>query len=276
MLEKQIKNYLCSGFEQQLFDAAILNLDDNTNALSLNNFTYAIRELIRHFLFRLAPDNEIQKACWYNEQKNANGIVVITRYQRIKFAIQRWFSDDFLENGLQLNINETITNLKNDIDALSKYTHIEPTTFGVSPQIKVMESLQVLGDVLRFFMDINECVGKVRESIITNVTNELDTLFSIETFDDIDILSTHSSIEASVIEQYNLTEHEDHIDIFVSGHVKTRLQIGSNSDLRNDDGYETYELFPFSATCSALIKNANGVIEYTKPDINFDTDSWFN
>ncbi|WP_414863271.1 hypothetical protein [Pseudomonas chlororaphis] len=41
------------------------NLEDKQNKLRFNNFAYAMRELARHVLKRLAPDDKVLKCAWY-------------------------------------------------------------------------------------------------------------------------------------------------------------------------------------------------------------------
>jgi len=50
-----LAKFLQAGFEQELYASAFQNLANLNNKLRFNNFAYAIRELIRHILNRLAP-----------------------------------------------------------------------------------------------------------------------------------------------------------------------------------------------------------------------------
>lgn len=63
-LEKTIKKHLKSEFQKELLKVSVHNLEQN-NKLRFNNFAYSIRELVRHFLKDLAPDNEIQSCLWF-------------------------------------------------------------------------------------------------------------------------------------------------------------------------------------------------------------------
>lgn len=273
-LEKTIINHLSTDFERELFNAAIKNLDD-TNVLNLNNFAYAIRELIRNFLERLAPDEKVKGAPWYTEVLNAENKVVISRVQRMEYAIHGWLSNEFLEDVLDLNITDTIVDLKMSIGKMSKYTHISPGTFNIPEPQKTEEALTMLNNLLRFLTDIEECKTRVRNVIIEDFNTKIDNIFSIETFDDIDILSTHSTIENFMIHNIMLKELGSVIDVEVLGTVYTRLQVGSDGDVRRDDGYVTYHAFPFRASCEANIQNTTGEILYEEPDIHIDTCSFF-
>ena len=94
------------GFELQLFEAAINNLNDDTNILSANNFAYSIRELIGNILERLAHDDDVKGAPWYIPEKNQYDEIVITRRQRIKYAVQKWFLDDYAKEILHITLDD--------------------------------------------------------------------------------------------------------------------------------------------------------------------------
>ena len=273
-LEKAIIGHLAVGFERELFNAAIKNLDD-TNVLNLNNFAYAIRELVRNFLERLAPNGQVEGAPWYTEVRNANNQVTISRVQRMEYAIHGWLSNEFLKNVLKLDITDTITDLKKSIDKMSKYTHISPETFNLPEPQKKREALEMLNNLMRFLMDIEECKSRVHKTIIEDFKTNIDEMFTIATFDDIDILSTHSSIKSFGIQNIILKELGSIINIEVLGFVRTRLQIGSDGDVRRDDGYVTHLDFPFKASCEANIQNTMGRIIYGEPYIRIDTNSFY-
>lgn len=273
-LEKAIVGHLATDFERELFDAAIKNLDD-TNVLNLNNFAYAIRELVRNFLERLAPDEKVKGAPWYVEVLNADKKVTISRAQRMEYAIHGWLSNEFLKNVLKLDITDTITDLKKSIDKMSKYTHISPETFNLPEPQKTREALEMLNNLLRFLMDIEECKSRVHNTIVKDFSTNINEIFSVETFDDIDILSTHSTIKSFMIQNIILKELGSTINVEVLGFVHTRLQIGSDGDVRRDDGYVTYLDFPFQASCEANIQNTIGRIIYGEPNIHIDTNSFY-
>lgn len=66
---------LSTQFERDLFRAAIKNITHSSSPIRFNNFAYAIRELTRHVLKRLAPDENVLKSQWYkNELEIENGI----------------------------------------------------------------------------------------------------------------------------------------------------------------------------------------------------------
>lgn len=98
-------------FEHDLCDAAFDNLNVK-NRLRFNNFAYSIRELTRHILYRLAPDVDIKCCSWYKPTKNENGKVVITRADRINYAIYGGFDNNALfAMGLKDDIDKARKNL---------------------------------------------------------------------------------------------------------------------------------------------------------------------
>ena len=96
-------------FEHDLCDAAFDNLNVK-NRLRFNNFAYSIRVLTRHILYRLAPDVDIKCCSWYKPTKNENGKVVITRADRINYAIYGGFDN----NALCENCHPRLTTVGQD------------------------------------------------------------------------------------------------------------------------------------------------------------------
>uniref|UniRef100_UPI0028898E3F pPIWI-associating nuclease domain-containing protein n=1 Tax=Prevotella nigrescens TaxID=28133 RepID=UPI0028898E3F len=104
----------------------------------------------------------------------------------------------------------------------------------------------------------------------------LETMY-METFDEVDILSTHSTIEEYSIQDLTIERITDRdLKCDVQGIVKVRLQYGSNYDIRNDDGYVTDMSFPFNSsfTCTLTEEGIeNYVIEQDSIDV--DTSSFY-
>lgn len=72
-MNERITEILTQGFERELYTAALNNLADSSNPLRLNNFAYAMRELTRHVLHRLAPDESVRKCRWYRDESRPAG-----------------------------------------------------------------------------------------------------------------------------------------------------------------------------------------------------------
>jgi len=104
-LANQVRTQLTTDFERKIFDASMQNLADASNPLRTSNFAYALRELSRHFLHRLAPDDSITKCNWYVPYHNQLGKEVITRAQRIQFAVHGGLSESFVTNTLDVDLD---------------------------------------------------------------------------------------------------------------------------------------------------------------------------
>lgn len=274
-IKDQILPYLKAPFEKELFEAALVNLNDSNNKLRLNNFAYAMRELTRHFLARLAPDGEVLKAPWF-EANDPDHPDKVTRGQRIRYAIQGYLTDEYREKTLQISLVEISRNLIKSIDGLNKYTHVNSDTFNVDDSTISDVSLNILEDTLHFFMTITETQLRIMEAVIDCVDEEMVSQFYFETQNEIDILATHHEVLHYTITYLKLLGKDDEtITMRADGFVKVRLQYGSDSDIRKDIGYETTINLPFSSQCVANYKNQNGDIHLIDSNIEIDTDDFF-
>ena len=271
------KTLIKTQFEQELCEAAFYNLQTKSK-LRFNNFAYSIRELSRHILHRLAPSNDVQRCSWYKPTKNEKGVIVITRADRINYAIYGGFDNNAL-SAMELNgyIDNARKNLLASIDSLSKYTHINKDTFDISDS----ETSELVNNVIDSFNGFVDCMNDIRQQVVSRLDAEINheilmaTIY--ETYDDIDILSTHSSIENYCIDRIAvdyITSNEVALKVFGSANV--RLQYGSDGDQRRGDGYITNIDVPYEVNVSADIKTSlkkfhlNGNIHF-----DFDTNSYY-
>lgn len=267
--------HLATQFENDLFDAAIANLNDTSNVLRLNNFAYAMRELTRHFLYRLAPDAEVLHAPWFKSEIPEKPKEV-TRAQRIRYAIQGWIKDEYATDVLKLNFNEISKNLISSIRDLSKYTHIEQKTFNVGGEELDEISFNTLQDSLRFFMEIEEAKVKVFNTICDYIDEEMLSQFYIETQEPLDMIATHYETESYFVTSITQRGKDDrNIYMEATGFVKVRLQYGSDGDIRRDDGYEMRMQFPFTSSFVACYKNKEGDVHLEDVQMNIDNNVFF-
>ena len=226
-LENAILTHLASGFEQDLFKAAIANVDDEKNQLRLNNFAYSMRELIRTVLERLAPDEDVINAPWFkpNDKQHPEKV---TRSQRIKYAIQGWLSDEYVKRQLDVEHDSSDKDLRDSIDILSKYTHVAPKTFYVkSQEIKEM-ALDVLDQVQLFLSTIDVVRVQVRNAVAESIDEEMIEEFYINTQNDLDILSTHYEVESYILTSIEtISQDDEEVVLRVHGQINVRHQYGS-------------------------------------------------
>ena len=128
-LATSVRSHLATDFERKVFDASLQNFADATNPLRTSNFAYSIRELSRHILKRLAPDDHITKCQWYVAQYNKQGKEVITRAQRVQFAVHGGLSEGFVVDTLDVELDEMRKQFLGVINDLNKFTHIEEVVF---------------------------------------------------------------------------------------------------------------------------------------------------
>lgn len=274
--ENVLKDYVKGNFEERLLKAAFKNIRDHTNELRFNNFAYSIRELSRHILYRHSPDKVVIKAPWFVSEI-ANDPKKSTRAQRIKFAIQGGITDEFVRNERDIDLLPLSRRITKAIDKLSKFTHIEPDSLGIS----IKEVNRLVEETVGAFVVLFNTIATCRERIVRKIENSIDeTLLDhvLEiTLDDIDMLSTHSSVQGCSISKITIEQiTASEIHILVSGSVAVRLQYGSNSDLRSGDGAVFNDSFPF--TCK--MKGDVNQLEDFSPDtdsiqVDVDTMSFY-
>lgn len=117
-----------SAFQKKVFAALLKSFEQLDNPLRFNNFATGLRELARIMLDDLAPESSIEACSWYVPEKNQIGQVVITRAQRVRYAVQAGLSDDFVRDTLLIDVGSTIIGFTKLISRLSKFTHIEEPT----------------------------------------------------------------------------------------------------------------------------------------------------
>ncbi len=153
-LLQNIENRLSGNFEKDLFRASIENITQSTSPIRFNNFAYAIRELTRHILARLSPDDEVRKCRWYkNETERENGI---SRKQRIYYAIHGGLLPAYVQGTLKIDVEAFNRDFRDIVERLNKFTHIERETFGLDEAsifLYVNETLGILVDFFDFIQD---------------------------------------------------------------------------------------------------------------------------
>lgn len=271
--KEKINQIIETPFEKELADTSIAQLDDINNKLRFNNFAYSLRELSRHILQRLAPDDKVKGALWFYPV-DKNNPDMIARTQRMKYAIQKGLSDDYVLDILGIDVDEPIHELKDSIDTLSKYTHVNPETFDCTPA----EVDRLVDIVCNAFINFVDCINSSRERLIDDIESSIDqqilSKLFYETIDDIDWLATHYEVEEYTINSIKVKEFEnDYFEFEVDGTVSIRLQYGSDGDMKRDDGFELYESYPISALLTTTFENNDLKYNLELEEFQVDTDS---
>lgn len=271
----KIKNKLRDEFQVELFEASIQNLVDKTNKLRYNNFAYSIRELSRHFLNSLSPDEKVMACSWFKpETENKKP----SRAQRIKYAIQGGLEDIIIEEwGFWIEDQvDQINTTKKAIDSLSKYTHINQDVFNI-PESEIQRNTSL---VLNAFEKIIDTIDEYRELIINLLDGRIEgqMVGSIISnfFENIDTLAPHHSIDSCEVIDYDVFEiNENEIVVKVFGNISTTLEYGSRKERREGDGLDISVNFPFETVIRYEISVDFPSCRYDIEEYDVDTSEWY-
>jgi hypothetical protein len=265
------QKYLETDFEKKLFEAAINNLLDIHNPLRFNNFSYAMRELMDHILRRLAPDDYVKLCSWY---ECPDGKRKVIRSQRIKYAIQKGLSDDFVSQELGLDVLDVQKKLKKLVKDLNKYTHVTENTFDIEP----IEQLTKLSTFLEIFLEMFEIMENSENEVINAITEHIemkviDGFFSNYIW--LEEYATHVYWGDYEIEDIELEEiNYEKLRIRVSGVFEPQFQFGSDSDIRKGYGLLFTKRIPFVCILTSSVESPYELqVEEFKFDTN-DSNFW--
>ena len=241
-------------FHNKFFDCVVANYFDLNNPIRFNNFSYAIRELLREKLDFEAPEEKIIRCKWYDPMLNGEPKEHPIRSDRLRY---------YFLGGID-NLNPTITNevsqlqkkYKQTIDTLSKYTHITIDSFGID----FYEGDTKFRDVMKLIIDLMKEIERVKkvinEVIIDDVESKINSYLFNSIPEDLDLLSTHTIFEDIDSTELNITEIDDK-NIYIDGitNVNVMLQYGSESERRRDEGFECPSTYPMSFKVTVCIDN---------------------
>ncbi|RYJ40201.1 hypothetical protein NU08_0957 [Flavobacterium anhuiense] len=273
---EQIQKILKSDFENQLFEACLKNLEDLENKLRYHNFCYSIRELSRHFLYSLSPESSIIKCEWFKvETENGSP----TRAQRIKYAIQGGLTDENLKKlGFDLNkLNSSIREIKNIIDSLSKYTHINHENFHLTNDEIETKKDEVLKTFENFAETINNYRHILNSFLDGKIEDDMIEKIILNSYENIDCLAPHYSLEDGEVQKYHIEEiTAEEIIVNVEGSVYVTLEYGSRKERADNDGLDVELSFPFKTQIRYEISNEFPSNDYDVDDFDVDTSSWYD
>lgn len=271
----EITKLLSSKFEKDLFDASIASLNDKANKLRFNNFAYSLRELSRHFLQTLAPDENIKKCSWY-DIVTENG--KSARSQRIRYAIQGGISDELLlKLGFDINeLKAKIQQVKATIDSLSKYTHINPDVFDLSDDVVETLSFEVLSVFKDFILTIESYREELKTFLDEHIEEHMITTVVSNSFENLDSLAPHYSLNYSELSDYHISKISDHeIEVIVYGELYVTLEYGSRQERKEGDGLDLDKSFPFEMIIRYQIGEDFPPQEYSVEEFDADTSAWY-
>lgn len=269
MLKEQIERCLATEFEQKLFKAALDFLDQDDNPLKFNAFAFSLRELFRHVMERLAPDEMVKKCSWFVQDANIQE-GRLTRFQRFKYAVQKGLSDEFTKTDLSIELEKTWPDVKSSIDALSKLTHVGPETFdldGDEGQRRVKDAIEALWMI---FAAIEHVSSKLEQSLHHHIDQAVVATSLRETNAQIDILSSNSIIEGTEISSWEITAiNARTIEFSGEGTAYISMEWG-----RDDDHAQLNDEYPFIFSGYATVDQPMKPIVEAE-GIQIDTSDWY-
>lgn len=243
------------------------------NPLRLNNFAMGLRELSRIVLHDLALDVDIKECCWYEEEKNKDGAVVFTRRQRIKYAVHAGLPEDFVENTLLVDVEETISEFRDLVETLSKFTHVGPSTFNIKEDAAEGLAKQALDTFIMLFDTIDECRKQVRTEMEEHAKSAVDDELLETTVQELDEIATHYQVEGCNIDKLKLLEmNATTIKFELHGSVDCQLQYGSDGDYARGDGLRVDDNYPL--TCD-LVADIADPLKLTVEGLRVDNSSFY-
>ncbi|MCE7072163.1 hypothetical protein LZG74_17735 [Dyadobacter sp. CY327] len=158
----------------------------------------------------------------------------------------------------------------------SKYTHVEEETFNVQePEIDELIT-NVVESFIELLNKIEECRDSVQEEVESGITSRVYGYISQETFNNIDILSTHHYIEHSEVEECNLVQIDSNsIVVSIKGYLEVVQDYGSSSDRASGEGATINSTFPFKGTVRISAYKIPEDFEIEIDELEVDTDSWY-
>ncbi|RYH00335.1 MAG: hypothetical protein EON58_00525 [Alphaproteobacteria bacterium] len=223
---------------------------DRDNPLRGNFVASGLREAVGHVLHNLAPDEAVRACVWFVQTTDTK---TVTRQQRASYIVKAGLPDDFVSDTLGIDVRDYTNPLIKVMDGLNKATHVRADTI-LAKGWKIRAMIQ---DVLLGLDQLLQAANENREAVthaVADVMQEavFEKLIS-ETIDELDELSTHTTVDGHNIDSVNVTKLDSHeISYRVEGEVEVELQYGSSSDIRNDIGHVQDGSYPYvvTVTCS--------------------------
>jgi hypothetical protein len=273
-LAEMLKPRLANEFQRRLLDATMQSVQETSNPLRLNNFSASFRELFRHILVELAPDDEVKATSWFEpDQKNAGKV---TRAQKVSYVVHGGLDPAYVEDELVIDVTAERQALLKTIDQLNKFTHVNEGSFDSSPEDVERQSIAVC-EALKSFLDCADearklLCSRVEERVHDDVVSEAigDTILSI------DEIATHHSVDDVDVHEIEVTSM-DHAEIQFTayGSVGVELQWGSNGDVRKGEGAVFRDSYPL--TCKFISKvDSPEELEMVEHSLCVDTSSWWD
>lgn len=270
---RELEAQLAEQFHKKLLAAAMQSLADAGNPLAFNNFCTGYRELVRHVLNSLAPQQEIEACSWFVPDPTSK--TGVTRGHRITYIIRGGLDESYVEENLGVDVTSERRTLTKAVDDLSRYVHVNPDTFGLEHGESVKKASSAIDALLNVLSLANECRAVISRSLECHIHDHVVREAISETIVSIDELATHHSIDEVYVDEIEVIRVDStSIHIRAYGSIGVELQWGSNSDREKDNGAVLDESFPFVCELQSNV-DSPGEVDVIESSLNVDTSSWW-
>lgn len=246
-------------------------LADRENPLRLNLFATASRMLLEHLMGTLAPRDQVEACWWYALEK---GTDKPTRAQRIRYCLRGGLTDEFVHDELRIDLGPLEASLVRAYSQLSKHVHGRAETVVEDEAKQDTEAKEIVSAIGAFLSGYRGARAQLLDPLAESLdSGAIDALLS-ETILSVDELASHHSVEDVYIHETKVESiGAEWVRYRTTGCVDVVLQWGSNSDLRNGDGAESEQSFPFVCTFEVPVERPQD-IEDAEVEWAVDTSSW--
>lgn len=269
----RLRTKLTKPFHRALFDATLQSLRDTGNPLHATNFSNGFRELTRNALDSLAPKEQIQASPWFKPDPTSKD--GFTRRHRIQFVIHGGLSPEFAEEELGIDVDGEAKALRDAVDKLNKFVHVNEDTF----EVDAAHLSEISEGAISALADLLDCADNSRRKLCDHLEKRVHKALLEEvlrkTINDIDIIATHHTVEDISVEDVQLVSLTGtHLTLAVSGYVEVELQWGSGGDLRRGEGATMDDSFPLTCKFTSNVETPDK-FDLAPGSLKVDNDSWF-
>jgi hypothetical protein len=184
--------------------------------------------------------------------------------------------DDFVRDTPHIDVDTTVKEYTKLMDRLSSFGHDIEKSFGLPPEEAEREAM----DALDTFDRLATLIMERHDSLLSEAADAAQEALADELFgqvqSELDVLSTHSSVEGVHLEGLSITSLDSNRIVFEGdGSVYVRLQYGLDADVRRDDGAVSYDSYPLNCKFEADTERPP-VIAITSGSLHLDTNSFYN
>lgn len=266
-----LEDLAVDDFSHRVIRGAARVLADRDNPLRLNLFATASRMLLEHLMGTLAPAGEVEKCWWYALQPDTHKP---TRAQRIRYFLRGGLTDEFVHEELGIDPQPLEASLIRAYAQLSKHVHGRAETVVDDEAKQDAEADEIVTAIAAFLSGYRDARSQLLDPLAESLDSSgVDALLS-ETILSVDELASHHSVEDVYVHETKVESiGAEWVRYRTTGSVDVVLQWGSNSDLRNGDGAESEQSFPFVCTFEVPVERPHD-IEDAEVEWAVDTSAW--